>query len=102
MWRLMCRVRFSVYNSLAAIAVCASFQGVSEEDILKWLWHSSESTKGRIEMIKVSDDFTLMIDYAHNAMSLREPVDDIKRISSKAAGMCVRVRRKPCRSCSLI
>ena len=27
--------------------------------------------KGRIEMVKVSDDFTLMIDYAHNAMSLK-------------------------------
>ncbi len=27
--------------------------------------------KGRIEMVKVSDDFTLMIDYAHNAMSLQ-------------------------------
>ena len=26
--------------------------------------------KGRIEMVKVSDDFTLMIDYAHNAMAL--------------------------------
>ena len=26
--------------------------------------------KGRIEMIKVSDEFTLMIDYAHNAMAL--------------------------------
>ena len=26
--------------------------------------------KGRIEFIKVSDDFSLMIDYAHNAMAL--------------------------------
>ena len=26
--------------------------------------------KGRIEIVKVSDDFTLMIDYAHNAMAL--------------------------------
>ena len=26
--------------------------------------------KGRIEMVKVSDDFAFMIDYAHNAMSL--------------------------------
>ena len=26
--------------------------------------------KGRIEMVKVSDQFTLMIDYAHNAMAL--------------------------------
>ena len=28
-------------------------------------------TKGRIEMVQVSDEFTLMIDYAHNAMSLK-------------------------------
>ena len=26
--------------------------------------------KGRIEKVKVSDDFTLLIDYAHNAMAL--------------------------------
>ena len=26
--------------------------------------------RGRIEMVKVSDDYTLMIDYAHNAMAL--------------------------------
>ena len=30
----------------------------------------TEQVKGRIEMIPVSDTFTLMIDYAHNAMSL--------------------------------
>ncbi len=40
-------------------------------------------------MIKVSDDFTLMIDYAHNAMSLESLFDDIKRISSKETGMSV-------------
>ena len=28
--------------------------------------------KGRIELVKVSDKFTLMIDYAHNAMSLEK------------------------------
>lgn len=57
--------KFSVYNSLTAIAVCRHF-GVSKEDILKAL--AQAKVKGRIEMIKVSDDFTLMIDYAHNAM----------------------------------
>lgn len=59
--------RFSVYNSLVAIAVCEHFR-VSEEDLKEAL--RTVKTKGRIEMIKVSDDFTLMIDYAHNAMSL--------------------------------
>lgn len=59
--------KFSVYNSLTAIAICRHF-GVSVENIKKSL--KALKVKGRIEMIKVSDDFTLMIDYAHNAMSL--------------------------------
>lgn len=58
---------FSVYNSLTAIAVCRHFQ-VPEENIKSAL--KAAKVKGRIEMVKVSDDFTLMIDYAHNAMSL--------------------------------
>ena len=59
--------RFSIYNSLTAIAICRHF-GVSEEDIVKAL--RTAKVKGRIEMVKVSDEFTLMIDYAHNAMAL--------------------------------
>ena len=34
--------------------------------------------KGRIEMVKVSEDFTLMIDYAHNAMSLESLLSTLK------------------------
>lgn len=59
--------KFSVYNSLAAIAVCRHFQ-VPVEQMQQAL--KQAKVKGRIEMVKVSDDFTLMIDYAHNAMSL--------------------------------
>ncbi len=59
--------RFSVYNALAAIAICRHFQ-VSLEDIREAL--GKAHVKGRIEMVKVSDEFTLMIDYAHNAMAL--------------------------------
>lgn len=59
--------KFSIYNSLTAIAICRHFN-VSEEDIKRAL--RVAKVKGRIEMIKVSDEFTLMIDYAHNAMSL--------------------------------
>ncbi len=59
--------RFSIYNSLTAIAICRHFR-VSEEDIIRALREAK--VKGRIEMVKVSEDFTLMIDYAHNAMAL--------------------------------
>ena len=58
---------FSVYNSLTAIAVCRHFD-VPEENIKKAL--KVAKVRGRIEMVKVSDEFTMMIDYAHNAMSL--------------------------------
>ncbi|MGN1185116.1 MAG: UDP-N-acetylmuramoyl-L-alanyl-D-glutamate--2,6-diaminopimelate ligase [Oliverpabstia sp.] len=59
--------KFSIYNSLTAIAICRHFK-VSDENIQKAL--KVAKVKGRIEMVKVSDEFTLMIDYAHNAMSL--------------------------------
>ncbi len=60
--------RFSVYNALTAIAVCSHFQ-VETAQIQKALL--SAHVKGRIEMVPVSDQFTLLIDYAHNAMSLK-------------------------------
>ena len=67
--------KFSIYNSLTAIAICRHFQ-VSEENIKKAL--KSAKVKGRVEMVKVSDDFTLMIDYAHNAMSLESLLDTLR------------------------
>ncbi len=72
--------RFSVYNSLVAIAVCRHF-AISKEDILAAL--EVAQTKGRIEKVKVSDDFTLMIDYAHNAMSLESLLTTLKEYHPK-------------------
>ena len=66
---------FSVYNSLTAIAVCRHF-GVPVENIKRAL--KVAKVKGRIEMVKVSDEFTLMIDYAHNAMSLESLLTTLK------------------------
>lgn len=60
--------RFSVYNALTAIAICRHFN-VREDDIKRALL--AVRVKGRIEMVKVSDQFTLLIDYAHNAMALK-------------------------------
>ena len=67
--------RFSVYNALTAIAICRHF-GVSDENIKDALLNAH--VKGRIEMVKVSDEFTLMIDYAHNAMALESLLTTLK------------------------
>ncbi|WP_027204308.1 UDP-N-acetylmuramoyl-L-alanyl-D-glutamate--2,6-diaminopimelate ligase [Butyrivibrio fibrisolvens] len=67
--------KFSVYNALCAIAVARHF-GCTEEEITSAL--KNAKVKGRIEMVKVSDDFTLMIDYAHNAMALKSLLSTLK------------------------
>ena len=71
---------FSVYNSLTAISVCRHFNVPVEKikDALK-----KAKVKGRIEMVKVSDEFTLMIDYAHNAMSLESLLTTLKEYNPK-------------------
>ena len=67
--------KFSIYNALTAIAICLHF-GASEDTIKQALLEAK--VKGRIEMVQVSDDFTLMIDYAHNAMSLESLLSTLK------------------------
>ena len=67
--------KFSVYNSLVAIAVCRHFD-IAKENILEAL--KGAKAKGRIEQVKVSDDFMLLIDYAHNAMSLESLLSTLK------------------------
>lgn len=72
--------KFSVYNSLTAIAVCRHFD-VPVERIQTAL--RTAKVKGRIEIVKVSNDFTLMIDYAHNAMSLESLLTTLKEYNPK-------------------
>lgn len=67
--------RFSVYNALTAIAICRHFN-VREDDIKRALL--SVRVKGRIEMVKVSEHFTLLIDYAHNAMALESLLSTLR------------------------
>lgn len=67
--------KFSAYNALTALAICRHF-GVDEDSVKKAF--ATAKVKGRIEMIKVSDEFTLMIDYAHNAMSLESLLTTLK------------------------
>ena len=67
--------KFSVYNSLVAIAVCRHFD-IERENIIEAL--KAAKAKGRIEQVRVSDDFMLLIDYAHNAMSLESLLSTLK------------------------
>jgi len=67
--------RFSVYNALTAIAICRHFN-VREDDIKRALL--AVRVKGRIEMVKVSERFTLLIDYAHNAMALESLLTSLR------------------------
>ena len=71
---------FSVYNSMTAIAICRHF-GVEKEKILSSL--ASIRVKGRVEILPVSSKFTLMIDYAHNAMSLNSLLTTLKEYHPK-------------------
>jgi len=67
--------RFSVYNALAAIAICGQF-GIDVPTVQKAL--KEAKVKGRIEPVKVSDSFTLLIDYAHNAMALKSLLKSLR------------------------
>ncbi|MDO4834687.1 MAG: UDP-N-acetylmuramoyl-L-alanyl-D-glutamate--2,6-diaminopimelate ligase [Bacillota bacterium] len=67
--------KFSVYNSLTAIAICRHFEATPTA-IVEAL--KDVQVEGRVELIKVSDDFSLMIDYAHNAMALESLLETLR------------------------
>lgn len=72
--------RFSVYNSLTAIAICHQF-GIASDLIQKAL--SEVKVKGRVEIVPVTDSYTLLIDYAHNAMSLESLLTTLREYHPK-------------------
>lgn len=72
--------RFSVYNALTAIAICRHFD-VEEKRMKEALLKAH--VKGRIEMIPISSEFSLMIDYAHNAMALESLLTTLKEYKPK-------------------
>lgn len=71
---------FSIYNSLAAIAV-ADKMGVPFDKIKNIL--KTIKVKGRVELIPISDEFTIMIDYAHNAVSLESILNTLREYKPK-------------------
>lgn len=67
--------KFNVLNSLCAIAICRHFN-VSEKDITKAL--NKIKVRGRVELVPGTGSYSVMIDYAHNAMSLESLLTTIK------------------------
>ncbi len=71
--------RFSVYNALAAIAVCRHFD-IDQQNILDGL--KNVKVKGRVEVVPVPGNYTMLIDYAHNAparIQAPPPDHDVRR-----------------------
>ncbi len=67
---------FSVYNSLCAATVGILYGAGPDEIKAAFL---STKVKGRIESVHVSDDFSLIIDYAHNAMALESLLISLRK-----------------------
>lgn len=67
--------KFSVYNALCAIALCRHF-GVPQDAVQQALL--KVQVKGRIEKVELPYPFTLLIDYAHNAMALENLLGSLR------------------------
>jgi len=72
--------KFSIYNSLTAIALCHHFH-VPTDTIVEIL--GKVNVKGRVELVETSGNYTMMIDYAHNAMSLESLLTALKEYQPK-------------------
>ena len=67
---------FNVYNALAAISA-VSFFDVPDEAIIEGL--KVAHVKGRVEPVKVPGNYSLLIDYAHNALSMKNVLTTLRK-----------------------
>ena len=83
MGRVSCPIpgRFSVYNSLCATSVALTL-GVDFTDVLEAI-SKSNGVKGRIEVVPTpSQDYTVIIDYAHSPDGLENIISSLKEIAN--------------------
>lgn len=72
--------KFNVYNALAAAAVCLHFD-ITKQNIFDGL--NEVKVKGRVEPVKIPGNFTLLIDYAHNALSMENILGTLREYHPK-------------------
>lgn len=68
--------KFNVYNALAAISA-VSFFNIDNKYIVSGL--KVAKVKGRVEPVKVPGNYTLLIDYAHNALSMENVLSTLRQ-----------------------
>ena len=68
--------KFNVYNALAAIAA-VSFFDIDDNAIINGL--KAAKVKGRVEPVTVPGNYTLLIDYAHNALSMENVLTTLRQ-----------------------
>lgn len=76
---------FNIYNALAA-AVCAYLSGVSVESIQKGLYETE--INGRMEIIEKNGK-TVIVDYAHNALSFSAVFDYVEKFYPESRKICL-------------
>lgn len=67
--------RFNIFNAMCAVCVCAKM-GIEKKDILHALEHVK--VRGRVEPVPVGEDFSVLIDYAHNEVSSRSVLTTLR------------------------
>ena len=72
--------RFNVMNAMAAIAVCRHF--TKNTDVIAEALGKT-FVLGRLEPVRVSERFTVLIDYAHNAMALESVLNTLREYNPK-------------------
>ena len=68
--------KFNAYNALAAISA-VSFFGVPDKAIIDGL--RAARVKGRVEPVRVPGNYSLLIDYAHNALSMENVLTTLRQ-----------------------
>lgn len=72
--------RFNAYNALAAVSCCHKL-GVPKEALLEGL--RGVKVKGRVEPVAVPGNYTLLLDYAHNAVSMESLLSTLREYEPK-------------------
>ena len=71
---------FSAYNSACAIMV-TNYLGCNIDSIKKAL--EKVAVKGRMEIVPVSDKYSVIIDYAHNGVSIKSVLETMRAYNPK-------------------
>lgn len=75
-----CMGRFNAWNGLAALSV-AALLGVEADTVKRVMYHMA--VRGRVEPVHISDQFHLIIDYAHNAVSAESLLTTMREYQPK-------------------